>query len=390
MSAASDNKAVKIYPKYHRALLLGSWDKKNLVYRVEKTREKGEMIDGDTGKVIEIKEKWQIVPYYEYDDGKTDRLVLGYDAVPLYIAKTPSSLGADQRKIYARMNREREVYKNTKRIIGDLVSAMKDFILTEDCSKVLSAWNVSALNTAGKIVNVTYSAFIQAHLSKEEYVTIIPEAGKKKVEKGKKSDEDKVLTSSLVEIFEESMDGMIKTNDIIVDPEEENKQPTKYILVTTYPTKPNSASEADVARFDRAKVEGSRKVCLFLAHEDAYYRFKAEGRIGEGAWLTSKSGSKYTTDYHVMKHIAKGFSAWAALDLNVEGWRISVGKETGKLSFVLEEGLLSGTLLDIRPSDIVKVEDARAKAYIDEYAGPANDQEYGGLDRLASGEERAD
>lgn len=339
------------FPKFHSPMYPHTWDAEKLTWKVEKTREKGETID-DQGQKIEYGDKWQIVPYYTYGDGKTERLMVTYDACPVFIQESKGKMG-HKRKIFARYERTREICRHIRQMEADMNESVLKFVFEADCSTVIGKWEVSVPD-GKKVVKVTYADFISAKLKGSPTVTV----GGKTV--------STVDTEALfLDEFLEALKSDLLSKD---DPAHPEYQPCKFIEASGYPKGPKSDSPEDMAKYQRQKVEGTKKVFFFTSRETVLV-IKDDKTLAEDAWQVDKNGKEYTTDYHVMKHVKAGYEAWVALTFLVEGFRMSIGKESGIKSLVLEEECKNGDLVHIRKSEVAPKENLAQKRYNEEFGG---------------------
>lgn len=368
MAAAPANKkaVVNNFPKFHSAMHPHEWDSSKLSWKVEKTREKGETID-EQGQKIEYGDKWQIVAYYTYSDGKTERLVTSYDACPIYVHESKGTTG-HKRKLFAKYHRDREITQHIKQMEADMIESVLLFVFSADCSAVIGGWEVSVPD-GKKIVKVTYADFISAKLKGSPTVTV-----------GGKS----VSTDDVQAIFLDEFTEAVKSNLLSKDdPAHPEYQPCKFIEVTGFPKGPKSDKPEDLAKYQRMKVEGTMKISFFTSRE-THLVIKDEQTLAAEAWLLDKNGKDYTTDYHVMKHIKAGYEAWVGLTCLIEGFRMSIGK-TGIKTLVLEEECKSGDLVHIRKSEVAPKKDVIKERYKEEFGGVHGQGEDGQApSRLAS------
>ena len=374
---STTSKAVDRFPKLHSPLFISSFDPESLSYRVEKTREQMTIKD-ENGEDKELAEKWELVAYYRYSDGKVDRLNVEYDALPCYIMidRSNPNFGV-KRKIYAKISKERLVYRSTVKLRDGLRAAFIETVLEIDCSKVFPSWKVSVV-CGKKSLEISYSMFIAAKL-----------AGADKIKPGAKSKEE-VPLADVEAAFREKLEGsddvetVVRTRDILS--EMEGKAPTKFMDISGYPKTAKSTKAEDIAKFETAKVEGSRKLTVF-ASKDLRGRLLHERLLPEDAWILNKDGQSHrTTDYHIMTHIPKGQTPVLSFAFTYT-WKQSISRE-GEFHIDLKENVQQGALIDIRPSDFVPRSNAAEDAYKQEYANgePSHQNHDNALSRLASAE----
>jgi hypothetical protein len=296
------------------------------------------------GKDSILPEKWELVAMYDYPNGKRLPLHLQYGVLPCYINKAwNSQLSGDFRKIYARVDPEREIFSFFASLEKVLKEKLVEAILTKDCSKVLDGWQAHVA-TGNVVKKVLYSDFISSKLAGRQRVgtgsitvEAAEEAFRTALSQGGGDDE------------EEHTEPVMRTSLITMPKAGSEYKPTKFIEVTGYPTKPKSDSEEDRARFEVAKVQGNKKIILWC-HADARGRLINDGLLGDEAWVPFRNGlGHYTTDYHVMTHIKKGHTPWIALSATLS-WRKSISKK-GEYRIVLDEKVSQGVLIDIRKSE---------------------------------------
>jgi hypothetical protein len=370
----ADTKNTTEFKKYHNPILPAKVVEARLDCRADKVSDAKTVVTAD-GPVA-MDEKWKMVMYYQYDDGKTEVLHTEYNALPCYIVKDTKGKFGAKRKIYAKIDRARRMVHDSVIELGNMCKRkFMEAFFTKDCSKVFgAACKVSVVhNNAPK--EVSYPDFIQAVLAKKSDVMV----GKTKIalEKVQEAFEVKLLGYTPEEEEDKDpIESMVRMDNFISIPSKPEMSPTKYIDITGYPKQAKSDSKEDQEKYEIGKVQGSR-ILRIWCDANLRGRLLQEKLLPEAGWIQSAKGTTYyTSDYHIMTHIAKGNTPMIALCSTIS-FRPSIGKEgdrAGVYSIVVEENFTQGSLADIRPSEYEAKSSAAVAAYEEEYVNGGRTQ----------------
>ena len=379
----AETKATGEFKKHHTPIMPPYVVDDRISFVEEKTREKT-VVKDENGADKTLDEKWEVVPYYQYDDGKVEAIHIEYHALPCYITTDLKGMFGPRRKIYAKVDRSRTSVCESILALGEVLKLkFVEAFLEQGFVKVFFGCKVNIVQGT-QIREVLYGEYIAAHLAKTTSV------GKFKVPIAavRAAFEEKLLGIEASDGVD-AVKGILRMDNFISIPTKPEMSPTKYIEITGFPTKAKSDSPQDKERYEIAKVQGSR-ILRIWCEDNLRGRLindklmpaipekpkgttpedlaRYEKAVSASGWIISKKGTTYyTSDWHLMTYLAKGNTPWIGL-CSTLSFRPSISKKTGDYSIVIDEEFTQGTLIDVRPSEFVAKSSASASAYNEEFA----------------------
>lgn len=379
--ASTDSKKVPArFARQDNVLRLRDWDVSRLEWRVEQTSAERQIVTDD-GKNDTLDAVFMIVPYYTYaGDNKTQPLILAYDHTPMSAMENSGKFGK-KRQFIIRLGKDSLNLSHLKRIEDEFVDSCSEFIINTDCTSVLKALSVNMANplsTNGEILRLPYTLVVNANkgVAEENRATtnikLYVRNGEASLTKPTKSTKDdkivEVTLEKLVDALKSHIDRMWRRPIFYTEPQDEKYSPSKFLEVTGYPKKPKSDSPEDKAKYEIQKEEGYFKTNIWFTKEQ-YELYGPQFPVPE--WPLTKAGSPYLTDYLLMKYPPKRKDVHLAIDILVEGVRISTPKDGSGVRFAVVEIPKNATFVATEESKFVQREDPRLQEYRDEMMGRA-------------------
>lgn len=391
--ASTDSKKVPArFANQDNTLRLRDWDPTRLEWRVEQTSDARTVI-ADDGTVTKLDAIFMIVPYYTYTDSKVQPLIMAYDHTP--VAVSENTKYGRRRQFIIRLAKNSLNLSHLKRIEGEFIDSCSEFIVNNDCTSVLKALSISManpLNNTGEIIRVPYTLIVTANRGVEEEdrsstnVKLYVKNGEASLTKPTKAAKDikevEVTLEILINALKSHIDRMWRRPLFYTEPEEEKYSPGKFLEVTAYPKAPKSDSPEDKAKYEIQKEEGYFKTSIWF-DKDQFELYGSQFPVPK--WPTTKHGAPYLTDYLLMKYHPKNKDVLLAMDILIDGVRISTPKDGSGARLVVDETPKSADFMGTENRKVVQKENPRLKEYKDEMMGRAQ-----GLAAMASDEPELD